>query len=121
MTSQQQQQTFGHVVKEVIIDSRVQPLNKGLNISSDQSPLVSQTEATQQSESDGVQSQQERTLIDEGVFSEESSSNNVLQNYQLTFDPVHRVKHAPTTYGFANLVSYAFNCAVDNIKAKPKF
>ncbi|KAA0046503.1 Retrovirus-related Pol polyprotein from transposon TNT 1-94 [Cucumis melo var. makuwa] len=42
---------------------------KGSDISSDQSPLVSQIEATEQSEFDGVQSQHERTLIDEGVCS----------------------------------------------------
>ncbi|KAA0060160.1 Retrovirus-related Pol polyprotein from transposon TNT 1-94 [Cucumis melo var. makuwa] len=50
---QQKQQTVNHVVTEVRIDAC-----KGLDVSSDQSPLASQTEATKQSEFDGVQSQQ---------------------------------------------------------------
>ncbi|KAA0043293.1 Retrovirus-related Pol polyprotein from transposon TNT 1-94 [Cucumis melo var. makuwa] len=48
------------------IDSGVRPSGKGSDVSSDHSSLVSQTEATEQSKFDGVQSQQDRTLIDEG-------------------------------------------------------
>ncbi|TYK21344.1 retrotransposon protein, putative, Ty1-copia subclass [Cucumis melo var. makuwa] len=64
-------------------------------------------------------SQQERILIDEGAFIEESSSNNDLQNYQLTCDKAQRERHAPIRYGYADLVAYALTCAADNIKAEP--
>ena len=53
---QQKQQTDDHVVTEVRIASEVRPL-VGLDESSVQSPLVSEIKATQQSESDGKQSQ----------------------------------------------------------------
>ncbi|KAA0025342.1 Retrovirus-related Pol polyprotein from transposon TNT 1-94 [Cucumis melo var. makuwa] len=43
---------------------------KSLGVSNDQSPLVSLVEATEQSEFVGVKSQQQMTLIDEGVFSD---------------------------------------------------
>ncbi|TYK23185.1 Retrovirus-related Pol polyprotein from transposon TNT 1-94 [Cucumis melo var. makuwa] len=75
-------------------------------------------EATQQPESDGVQSQEVRTLIDEGAFCEESSSNNDLQNYQLTHDWVQRVKDSSTRYGYADLVAYTFTCATDGIEVE---
>ena len=60
---QQKKQTVDHVVTEVKINSEVRLL-VGLDVSRKQSPLVSLTEATQQSETDGIQSQQERILID---------------------------------------------------------
>ncbi|TYK09563.1 Retrovirus-related Pol polyprotein from transposon TNT 1-94 [Cucumis melo var. makuwa] len=64
-------------------------------------------------------SQEERILIDEGAFIEESSSNNDLQNYQLARDRAQREIHAPIRYGYADLVAYALTCATDNIKADP--
>ncbi|KAL4029866.1 hypothetical protein IC575_008094 [Cucumis melo] len=88
---QQKQQTGDHVVTEVRIASEVRP---SIDLDN-QPPLVSEIEDTQQSEFDGIQSQQERILIDEGAFIEESSSNNDLQNYQLTRDRVQRERHAP--------------------------
>ncbi|TYK07988.1 hypothetical protein E5676_scaffold265G001240 [Cucumis melo var. makuwa] len=94
---------------EVKVDLEVRP-SIGLDVSSDQSPLVSQIEPTQQSESDGIQSQQERTFIDEGASSEKSSSNNDLQNYKLTRDRAQRERHAPSRYGYADLVAYALTC-----------
>ncbi|KAA0067463.1 Retrovirus-related Pol polyprotein from transposon TNT 1-94 [Cucumis melo var. makuwa] len=103
---------------EIIIASEVQP-SVDLDVSSDQSPLLLETKATQQSKSDGIQSQEERILIDEGAFIEESSSNNDLQNYQLARDRAHREIHAPTRYGYADLVAYALTCATDSIKADP--
>ena len=114
---QQKQQKVDHIVAKVRIDPEVRP-SIGLNVSSDQSPLVSQTEATQQPESDGVQSQEVRTLIDEGAFCEESSSNNDLQNYHLTHDWVQRVKDSSTRYGYADLVAYTFTCATDGIEVE---
>ena len=59
---QQKHQTIDHVVIEVKIDSGVRPSGKGLNVSNDQSLLVSQTEAIEQFEFDGVQSQHARGL-----------------------------------------------------------
>ncbi|KAL0537750.1 hypothetical protein IC582_026735 [Cucumis melo] len=112
---QQKQQTGDHVVTEVRIASEVRP-----SIDLDNQPLlVSEIEDTQQSEFDGIQSQQERILIDEGAFIEESSSNNDLQNYQLTRDRVQRERHAPIRYGYADLVAYALTCAADSIEAEP--
>ncbi|KAA0059169.1 retrotransposon protein, putative, Ty1-copia subclass [Cucumis melo var. makuwa] len=58
-------------------------------------------------------------LIDEGAFIEESSSNNDLQNYQLTGDRAQRERHAPIRYGYADLVAYALTCATDSIEAEP--
>ncbi|KAA0043826.1 putative gag-pol polyprotein [Cucumis melo var. makuwa] len=112
---QQKQQTGDHVVTEVRIASEVRP---SIDLDN-QPPLVSEIEDTQQSEFDGIQSQQERILIDEGAFIEESSSNNDLQNYQLTRDRVQRERHAPIRYGYADLVAYALTCAADSIEAEP--
>ena len=58
-------------------------------------------------------------MIDEGLHSEESSSNNDLQNYQLTRDRVQRERQAPIRYGYADLVAYALTCAADSIEAQP--
>ncbi|KAA0038009.1 Retrovirus-related Pol polyprotein from transposon TNT 1-94 [Cucumis melo var. makuwa] len=71
---QQKQQIVDHVVTDIRIDG-VQSSGKGSDIFSDQSPLVSQIEATEKSEFDGVQSQQERTLINEGVCSDNIAFN----------------------------------------------
>ena len=56
-SEQQKQQTVDHVVIEVKIDSGVQLSGKSSNVSIEQSPLVSQTKATDESEFDDVQSQ----------------------------------------------------------------
>lgn len=63
----------------VRIDSRVRSLGKSLGVSNDQSPLVSLIEATEQSEFVGVKSQQQMTLIDEGVFSDSIVSDSKKQ------------------------------------------
>ncbi|KAA0067607.1 retrotransposon protein, putative, Ty1-copia subclass [Cucumis melo var. makuwa] len=115
---ERKQQTSDHVVTKVRIASEGRP-SVGLYAFSDQPPLVSKIEDTQQSEFDGIQSQQERILIDEGAFIEESSSNNDLQNYQLTRDRAQRERHAPIRYGYADLVAYALTCAADGIEEKP--
>ena len=81
---QQIQQTVDHVVTEVRIDSGVRPSGKGSDVSSDHSSLVSQTEATEQSKFDGVQSQQDRTLIDEGVCSNGIASDSKKQQKDAT-------------------------------------
>ena len=57
-------------------------------------------------------------MIDEGVHSEESSSNNDLQNYQLTRDRVQRERQAPIRYDYADLVAYALTCAADSIEVE---
>ncbi|KAA0066633.1 hypothetical protein E6C27_scaffold979G00520 [Cucumis melo var. makuwa] len=56
----------------------------GSDVSSDQPPLVLETEDTQQSEFDDIRSQQERILIDEGAFIKESSIALTLLLVQLT-------------------------------------
>ncbi|TYK11169.1 Retrovirus-related Pol polyprotein from transposon TNT 1-94 [Cucumis melo var. makuwa] len=66
------------------IASEVLP-SVGLDVSSDQSPLVSETKDTQQFEFDGIQSQQERILIYEGAFIEESSTDSI-EAEPLTFE-----------------------------------
>ncbi|KAA0051005.1 putative mitochondrial protein [Cucumis melo var. makuwa] len=65
------------------------------------------------------ESQQKRNLIDEEAFSEESSSNNNLKNYQLTHDRALTVKHAPTRCGYADLVAYALTCVANSIEVEP--
>ncbi|KAL0552306.1 hypothetical protein IC582_011414 [Cucumis melo] len=104
----QKQQSGDHVVTEVRIALEVRP---SVDLD-DQPPLVSEIEDTQQSEFDGVQSQQGRILIDEEAFIEENLSNNDLQNYQLTRDRVQRERHA-------DLVAYALTCAANSIEAEP--
>ncbi|CAK9324202.1 unnamed protein product [Citrullus colocynthis] len=73
-----------YVLEEVRIDSEARPLVT-LGESSDQSPLISQVESSQQSGSDSGQSQQERTLIDEGAFAKESSTDSI-EVEPLTFE-----------------------------------
>ncbi|CAK9327964.1 unnamed protein product [Citrullus colocynthis] len=106
---------LGSWIQEVRIDSEARPSVTSGEFS-DQPPQV---ESSQQSDSDGEQSQQERTLIDEGAFTKERSCNNDLQNYQLTRDWPQRVRHAPMRYGYVDLVVYALTHAADNIEAKP--
>ncbi|KAA0047937.1 retrotransposon protein, putative, Ty1-copia sub-class [Cucumis melo var. makuwa] len=77
-----------HVVTNVRIASEVLP-SVGLDVSSDQSPLVSEAKDTKHFEFNGIQSQQERILIYEGAFIEESS------------------------------IAYALTCATDSIEAEP--
>lgn len=78
-------------------------------------------QSSQKPESDGEHSQQERTLVDEGAFAEESSNNNDLQNYRFTLESPQRLRLAPTKYDYANLVAYALTLAFDSIEAKLYF
>lgn len=100
---QHKQQAVEHVEAEVKIDSSV-------TSGESKSALVSQGESSQQFGSDGGQSQQERTLIVQGAFKEESSSNNDLKNYRLTRDRHQRVRHALARYDYVDLVAYAYLC-----------
>ncbi|KAA0037675.1 Retrovirus-related Pol polyprotein from transposon TNT 1-94 [Cucumis melo var. makuwa] len=67
--------TNGNIEEWSVCVGAVSVSGKGSDISTDQSPLVSQIEAIEQSEFVGVQSQHERTLIDEGVCSDSIASD----------------------------------------------